>query len=70
MLEKYWKLYKTSSPEVRDLFEKVEDDMETETEIVCVCGYLATGLHTSTCDKYHHVLRKRVVKSAEKAGLV
>lgn len=39
--------------------------MDKKTQIFCVCGSLATGLHTSRCQKFKKELEKLTKKIME-----
>lgn len=44
--------------EDKELYDKALKELDTKTTIFCVCGKLASGLHTNSCSKFQRELKR------------
>ena len=43
-------------------YNNVVDILDSQTEIFCFCGRLATGLHTKCCKKFQNKINQIILK--------
>lgn len=60
------KKYKSEEYDLwRKLYPKAFDLVDSEHTMFCVCGRLASGLHTQHCNAFKKEVEKRTVKLIE-----
>lgn len=56
-----WLLQHAPGPYARARAE-AEKELDDLTPIFCFCGALATGLHTSRCNKFQERMKTKIIK--------